>query len=115
MDVRQLRYFLAVFEHGNLSRAARALGVAPATLSMQLAALEETLGVPLFKRSRGGLTALAASERLDRIGRPLHEELKFIVQYLRAGASRPPRELTVSIPLAAPGSALATLVLRSAA
>lgn len=115
MDVRQLRYFLAVFEHGNLSRAARALGVAPATLSMQLAALEEALGVPLFKRSRGGLTALAASERLYRLGRPLHEELKFIVQYLRAGASRPPRELTVSIPLAAPGSALATLVLRSAA
>lgn len=115
MDIRQLKYFLAVFEHGSISHAARALGVAPATLSMQLAAMEASLGVSLFARSRGRLAARDLADRLYRLGGPLCEEVDFAVQYLRAGHLQPPHEVTVSAPLAAAGSPLAAQVQQVAA
>ena len=49
-DWNQARAFLATAEAGNLSAAARALGLTQPTLSRQVAALEEQLGVALFDR-----------------------------------------------------------------
>ncbi|QRG66720.1 LysR family transcriptional regulator [Brevibacillus choshinensis] len=52
MDVRQLRYFIAVAEHLNFTEAARALFVAQPAVSQQIAHLEKSLGVQLFIRSK---------------------------------------------------------------
>lgn len=49
-DWNQLRGFLKTAETGSLSAAARALGLTQPTLSRQVAALEERLGVTLFER-----------------------------------------------------------------
>lgn len=49
-DWNQVRAFLATAEHGSLSAAARILGQTQPTLSRQVIALEETLGVTLFER-----------------------------------------------------------------
>ena len=49
-DWNQLRAFLATVEEGSLSAAARALGQTQPTLSRQVSALEEDLGVTLFER-----------------------------------------------------------------
>lgn len=49
-DWNQARAFLATAEEGSLSAAARALGLTQPTLSRQVAALEENLGVTLFER-----------------------------------------------------------------
>lgn len=49
-DWNQARAFLVTAEEGSLSAAARALGLTQPTLSRQVAALEETLGVTLFQR-----------------------------------------------------------------
>ena len=49
-DWNQARAFLATAEEGSLSAAARALGQTQPTLSRQVAALEEDLGVTLFER-----------------------------------------------------------------
>jgi len=57
MDLRILRYFLAVAEEGNITRAARRLHVSQPALSTQLAALEDELGQKLFVRGPRG-TAL---------------------------------------------------------
>lgn len=50
MDWNQLRSFLATAEAGSLSAAARQLGFSQPTLSRQMAALEQSLGVTLFER-----------------------------------------------------------------
>jgi len=51
MQLRHIRYLLAVAEHGNFTRAAEALHVSQPTLSQQIIQLEETLGVALLDRS----------------------------------------------------------------
>ena len=51
MNLRDLRYLVAVAEHRHLGRAAEACFVSQPTLSTQLKKLEETLGVVLFERS----------------------------------------------------------------
>jgi LysR family cyn operon transcriptional activator len=55
MDLNQLRLFLALAETEHLGRAAAAAGLAPATLSHHLAALERSLGTVLFDRLGRGL------------------------------------------------------------
>jgi LysR family nitrogen assimilation transcriptional regulator len=55
MELRQLRYFLAIAEHGTFSKAASKVFVAQSALSHQLAQLEDELGARLFERSRRGV------------------------------------------------------------
>lgn len=51
MNLRDLRYMLAVAEHRHFGRAAEACRVSQPTLSVQLRKLEEELGIVLFERS----------------------------------------------------------------
>ena len=51
MNLRDLRYLLAVTEHEHFGRAAKASGVSQPTLSVQIRKLEDQLGVILFERS----------------------------------------------------------------
>ncbi len=64
MNLRDLRYLLAVAEHGHFGRAAAACGVSQPTLSVQLRKLEDSLGVALFERSQKGVVRTAACDRL---------------------------------------------------
>ncbi len=55
-DWNQVRAFLVIAEEGSFSAAARVLKTSQPTMSRQIGALEETLGVTLFERSVRGLT-----------------------------------------------------------
>lgn len=67
-DWNQVRAFLATAEEGSLSAAARALGQTQPTLSRQVAALEDDLGVTLFERAgRAMALTTAGAELLDHV------------------------------------------------
>jgi DNA-binding transcriptional LysR family regulator len=64
MELRYLRYFVAVAEAGHFGRAAGALHISTPTLSEQVRALEEEVGAPLLLRHPRGATPTAAGETL---------------------------------------------------
>jgi DNA-binding transcriptional LysR family regulator len=73
MELRHLRYFVAVAEEQNVTRAARRLHVAQPALSRQIRDLEEDLGAALFERS-------AASLRLTDGGRIFLNEARAVLR-----------------------------------
>ena len=78
-DLRDIRYFAAVVEHGSLTLAARELNVSQPTLSHAIARLEEALGGPVWQRlpnRRAGVVPTELGKRvLERGGRALAELL----------------------------------------
>ena len=64
VDTRLLRYFTAVAEEGNLTRAAQRLYVSQPALTKQIKQLEQLLGVRLFTRSRTGMTLTEPGQTL---------------------------------------------------
>lgn len=64
MDIRQLRYFLAIANEGQITRAAKILNMEQPPLSRQLKLMEQELNVTLFDRSGKGLTLTHAGELL---------------------------------------------------
>jgi LysR family hydrogen peroxide-inducible transcriptional activator len=64
MNLRDLRYLLAVAEHENFGRAAKACGISQPTLSVQVRKLEDLLGVALFERTSKAVAPTAACARL---------------------------------------------------
>lgn len=64
MELRQLRYFVEVFDRGSLSSAAKALLVSQPALTRQIQQLERECGVPLFERVPSGVLATPAGTAL---------------------------------------------------
>ncbi|MEM1023050.1 MAG: LysR family transcriptional regulator [Myxococcota bacterium] len=62
MDLTQLRYFLAVAEHGSISGAARVLDIRQPTLSVAIKNLEEELGGTLLHRDARGVSLTSSGQ-----------------------------------------------------
>ena len=56
MDIRQLKTFIAIAEHGTLAKAADAVGLTPSAVSQQIQALESEVRAELFDRSTRPMT-----------------------------------------------------------
>lgn len=76
MEIRQLKYFVAVADAGSLSAAARKVLIAQSALSKQMSALEAELGVTLFHRGNSGIA-------INEAGKVFYEYALGILKQLR--------------------------------
>lgn len=84
MDLRNVRYFIAVAENGSITEASNALLISQPPLSMAMAKLEKELGVTLFDRKPRGIELTAAGEYLHHAGRRLLAEERRISDTLKS-------------------------------
>lgn len=82
LDLRQLRYVLALDRHRNFARAAEDLGLSQPALSRSLQALEQAVGARLFDRDRSGVEPTAVGHRLIELARPLVSQARLAEQEL---------------------------------
>ena len=87
MDSRQLRYFIAVYEQRNLSRAADQASVAQSALSHHISNLEAEFATPLFERKPRGMEPTAAGERLYEHARIILRAMAAAEREIREGSS----------------------------
>lgn len=107
MEIRQIRYFVAVIDCGSLSQAARQVHVAQSALSKQMSALEDELGVQLFHRSHNGVVASEA-------GKVFYEYAQGMLKHLvdaRAAVTSSPNSVSGSIIVALPQSVATILAM----
>jgi DNA-binding transcriptional LysR family regulator len=106
MELRQLRYFVAVAEELHFRRAAERLHMSQPPLSNQLRRLEAELGCPLMIRSRRRVELTPAGEAFMRDSRQLLRDLDEAVHTARRIDAGQTGELRISFV----GSALLSLV-----
>jgi DNA-binding transcriptional LysR family regulator len=82
-DLRQLRYFIAVAEEGNVHRAAIRLHVSQPPLTRHIKTLEDSLGVQLFRRTHWGVELTQAGQQLLAEVRHVHALIDHAVDRAR--------------------------------
>src|ERR1700677_4827825 len=95
VDLRKLRYFMAVAEHRNFSRAAEELHIAQPVLSRQIHALEAEIDAALFVRDSRGATLTPAGTQLTLDAEPLLADAETLRRNVTR-AARGPRTFTVA-------------------
>jgi LysR family transcriptional regulator, salicylic acid-responsive activator of bsdBCD len=79
MELRQLKYFLAIAEEGQITKAAEKLHITQPPLSQQIILLENELGVQLFQRTKKQVLLTEAGRSLQNRAEQLLELLKTTV------------------------------------
>ncbi|MCS0658909.1 LysR family transcriptional regulator [Massilia terrae] len=98
MELRQLRYFVAIMDHGSLSRAALVLHVAQPALTQQLRQLEEELGAQLLHRSAQGVSATDAGRLFYQHALAILKQVADARAAVAQSTGRPSGSVTLGLP-----------------
>ncbi|CAA7616549.1 Transcriptional regulator [Candidatus Terasakiella magnetica] len=98
MDLRQLKYFIGIVEHGSLTRAAEALRVAQPALSLHLRRLEEEFGCTLVHRTARGVVPTESGQRLAVRAAAVLEQMSGLRDEIRGMEAAPSGPAVIGIP-----------------
>ena len=98
MELRQLRYYVAIVDHGSLSRAALVLHVAQPALTQQLRQLEDELGVQLLHRSAQGVLGTDAGKLFYEHAQAILKQVADAQAAVVQSAERPSGSVTLGLP-----------------
>ncbi|MEJ7806262.1 MAG: LysR substrate-binding domain-containing protein, partial [Telluria sp.] len=98
MELRQLRYFVAIVDHGSLSRAALVLHVAQSALTAQLRQLEDELGAQLLHRSAQGVLSTDAGKVFYQHAQAILKQVADARSAVTQSTTRPSGSVTLGLP-----------------
>jgi DNA-binding transcriptional LysR family regulator len=113
MDLRRLRYFIAVAEEGHITRAAEHLDMQQPPLSRQISLMERELNVQLFRRLSRGVELTSAGQALYREAKAILAHVDRAVETTRRTARGEQGTLCVGVAPTAPFNALVPSAIRS--
>ena len=97
MEIRQLRYFIAVADTLNFSRAAESVYLSQSSLSRQIMELEKEVGTPLFRRSTRQVVLTDAGRALQKSAKELISCWEKMIPELRKLTSDSIRSATLTL------------------
>ena len=115
MELRQLRYFVAIVDHGSLSRAALVLHVAQPALTQQLRQLEEELGAQLLHRSAQGVLSTDAGKVFYEHAQAILKQVGDARSAVTQSATRPSGSVTLGLPHSISGALALPLLMAARA
>jgi LysR family transcriptional regulator, nitrogen assimilation regulatory protein len=97
LDLRQLRYFIAIAEAGSFSAASARLRIAQPALSQHVKAMEAEFGIPLLQRNPRGVVLTEAGSSLLTRARIIEAEFLSLRDHVR-GSAVPSGEVRFGMP-----------------
>jgi DNA-binding transcriptional LysR family regulator len=88
MDIRELRYFAAVFSERNLTAAAKRCFISQPSISAAITNLEAELGTTLFVRHKKGMSPTASAEQFHGVARRIIDEADAAKNLFRKPSTR---------------------------
>lgn len=98
MDIKQLRYFIAIVEEGSFSSAAKRIRIAQPALSLQVRKMEEALQTKLLLRGPRGVVPTEAGELLVKSARNILTSLSQTEDDLRSLGNEPSGVVRIGLP-----------------
>ena len=115
MELRQLRYFVAIVDHGSLSKAALVLHVAQPALTQQLRQLEEELGAQLLHRSAQGVLSTDAGKVFYEHAQAILKQVGDARSAVTQSTTRPSGSVTLGLPHSISGALALPLLMAARA
>jgi DNA-binding transcriptional LysR family regulator len=112
VDLRQISYFIALFEEGSVTRAAQRLHVVQPAVSMQISRLERDLGQKLFDRLPRSVVPTAAGRTLHRLVLPVMRNLSLAHEQMARLSDVVSGSVTIGIPTSLATSLLPAMLRR---
>ena len=97
MDIRQLRYFLQVYQDGSILQASQHIFISQQALSKAITSMEHEVGTPLFRRTSRGLIPTETGELLRGLAQPVIDAMDTLNEKISVSSKLSSMHLSVGI------------------